>query len=185
MDNNLFCDTEFFVYRMPPYKIPKIVPEKPRTDMWWGSGNNAQTPNITANPEELTRMQKMFLLRDKILQYGGNEVCMPIIEEDYTSLMERGTIMPLRSRLMLGRPSRCHENASLLWDANPNNTRICTGYALSADGLWRQHSWVMHMYHTPKGYTKARIVETTAKRVAYFGIIFSGAECSKFYYENT
>ena len=185
MANHVFCDTDFAGYRMPSYKTPKIVPKEPRTDMWWGRGNDAQTPGIAANPTELARMQKMFLLRDKILQFGGNEVCMPITEEDYTSLMENGIIMPLRSRLMLGRPSRCHENASLLWEANQDNTRICTGYALSTDGLWRQHSWVMHMYYTPKGYTKARIVETTAKRVAYFGIIFSEEECTKFCYENT
>ncbi len=40
---------------------------------------------------------------------------------------------------------------------------IATGYALDADGLWRQHSWVMDK--------KGRVIETTVRRVAYCGIV--------------
>jgi len=37
-----------------------------------------------------------------------------------------------------------------------------TGYAISADSLWRQHSWCYDR-------RRQRVVETTERRVAYLG----------------
>ena len=38
----------------------------------------------------------------------------------------------------------CHENVAELWLSRERGlTAIGTGYALSEDGLWRQHSWGM------------------------------------------
>jgi hypothetical protein len=42
---------------------------------------------------------------------------------------------------------------------------IATGYALSDDGLWRQHSW---------GILREGVLETTKVRVKYFGILLQG-----------
>jgi hypothetical protein len=54
---------------------------------------------------------------------------------------------------------------------------ICTGYALTRDGMWRQHSWV---------YTRSgTVVETTVKRVQYFGFIMNETECEIFLEDNT
>jgi hypothetical protein len=42
------------------------------------------------------------------------------------------------------------------------------GFALSPDGLWRQHSWALSS--APGG----RVVETTVTRVAYAGLPLAG-----------
>ena len=88
--------------------------------------------------------------------------------------MER--ILPLRERLL---EFGGNSNSALLWDANREKCQIATGYALSADGCWRQHSWVVQPLTT-----KYRIWETTEKRIAYFGFILNDEECEEFYYNN-
>ena len=62
-----------------------------------------------------------------------------------------------------GLPSRCHENAANLVISDPDNLVLETGYALSDDGLWRQHSWVVTR-------RKSAVIETTVQRYRYFGI---------------
>lgn len=57
---------------------------------------------------------------------------------------------------------------------------IATGYALSEDGLWRCHSWVVQ----PMART-VRVWETTVKRVAYFGVVLTSEECEDFVENNT
>jgi hypothetical protein len=47
--------------------------------------------------------------------------------------------------------------------------RLASGHALSTDGLWRQHSWGVVA-------EDGRIVETTERRVCYYGIVLSNAE---------
>ena len=54
------------------------------------------------------------------------------------------------------------------------------GYALSEDGLWRCHSWVVQ----PMART-VRVWETTVKRVAYFGVVLTSEECEDFVENNT
>lgn len=53
--------------------------KKDLESMWW-STNSTRTP---ANKHEAAEMNKMFALRDKILAFGGHEVCMPLVEDDY------------------------------------------------------------------------------------------------------
>lgn len=53
----------------------------------------------------------------------------------------------------------CHDNCDTLLKQGCIDA-ICTGYALSADGLWRFHSW---------GKQGNNIVETTTMRLMYFG----------------
>jgi hypothetical protein len=132
--------------------------------------------------------EKNFNLVKKVLTFGGEEVCMPgiseIIEDDYTELMERGQLWyGDRIKMVKGRPSQCHSNSAELWEVNKNNPDVkvllATGYALSNDGLWRQHSWLVLI--------KARsnqIIETTEKRIAYFGYLMTEDESEKFVYEN-
>lgn len=70
-------------------------------------------------------------------------------------------------------------NSANLWDANRGRCFIATGYALSEDGLWRSHSWVVQ----PMPRT-LRVWETTVKRVAYFGVVLTEEECDRFYRDN-
>jgi hypothetical protein len=69
-------------------------------------------------------------------------------------------------------PSMCHGNALGLWLASGGGVRVATGYALSDDGLWRQHSWAL---------VDGRLVETTpCPRLRYFGFELSHAEAEEF-----
>jgi hypothetical protein len=47
--------------------------------------------------------------------------------------------------------------------------RIAFGYALAPDGLWRQHSWGVDA-------EDGRIVETTVRRVCYYGFVLNGVD---------
>ncbi len=58
----------------------------------------------------------------------------------------------------------------------PDLRWLRTGYALSRDGVWRQHSWC----YTDNGV----VVETTEKRVQYFGYVMTEDECDQFLFEN-
>lgn len=64
-----------------------------------------------------------------------------------------------------GARSGCHENAVRLHRADPTRVSIATGYGLSPDGLWREHSWALAP--SPSGPT---ILETTEIRLVYFGV---------------
>lgn len=54
-------------------------------------------------------------------------------------------------------------------------TRICTGYALSEDGMWRQHSWII--WHKARS---NQIIETTVPRILYFGFVMTTEMCEEF-----
>jgi hypothetical protein len=76
---------------------------------------------------------------------------------------------PGRKRMRSG---ACHANISYLWMRRRRYmVGIGTGYALSADGLWRQHSW---------GVRRQGILETTAPREKYFGILLQGSNADSF-----
>ncbi len=69
------------------------------------------------------------------------------------------------AELHLLEPNQCHANAAHLF-ATGAADRVAIGYALSAsDALWRPHSVALTDASTP---THAGIIETTARRRAYF-----------------
>lgn len=69
-----------------------------------------------------------------------------------------------RAILKLGEQSECHENSAKLHREAPGRYEVRTGYALSKDGIWRHHSWVVDA-------DTNNIIETTEKRVTYFGVV--------------
>lgn len=145
-------------------------------NVWWSTVSVIKP----ANDKEAAKMQRMFALRDRLLEFGGEEVCMPPFEEDYDAIMTRGQFFyGNHARLKRGEPNQCHSNSARLWDANRGRCQIATGYALSEDGIWRQHSWVVQPLTV-----SWRVWETTVKRVAYFGVVFNDAECEAFLYNN-
>jgi hypothetical protein len=111
-------------------------------------------------------------LKNILLNIGGWAACIPAVEPDLEKLKLRGRKFPGKSIMMKGEPCRCHSNSAACWDENRELCKICTGYALSRDGMWRQHSWIL----TNQG----KIVETTEKRVQYFGYIMTLEECELF-----
>ena len=126
------------------------------------------------------RTAEMFKLRDLLLSFGGSQVCMPGYDEDAARIIDRGQLWyGDRIHMMRGRPSQCHRNSSYCWEVNQDKTVLCTGYALSEDGMWRCHSWLVEL--RPR---RNRIVETTEPRIAYFGFGMTTEEAWDFYYDN-
>lgn len=122
--------------------------------------------------------ERSDILREKLLSFGGDDACIIEPEEDMDNILKYGQFWFGKSAIMKkGRPNQCHANSCYLWGAgdNPKKTRICTGYALSKDGLWRQHSWLV--LFKPNSNT---IIETTSKRLAYFGFIMDEEICMEF-----
>lgn len=108
-----------------------------------------------------------------LLKLGGEfVVAPPKPDPDITALLESGFLIGGRIvfREMAG--SACHRNVSALWKKRRFGlVGIATGYGLSKDGLWRQHSW---------GVLRDGILETTQVRLKYFGILLQGEKADHF-----
>ena len=111
-------------------------------------------------------------LESRLLGKGGKRVVNPGFEPDLDKIMERGqdwdgsaaTTKKMRSR-------DCHANAARLRETRGHH--IATGYALSDDGLWRQHSWGIHS-------RTGNPIETTTPRVKYHGAVLTPGEAADF-----
>jgi len=172
------------------YKIPaqRIILPNPflkdpaweahlKKNAWWYHENLA-SPAIVMQEKE---KEQFLRLHDILLQIGGYETCFPVVEEDMEKILSRGYYRKGTSKMMEGSPSRCHSNVCNLYVLNQRvaDVTICTGYALSNDGLWRQHSWLLHRYKTRTQH-RTRVIETTTKRVAYFGFEMTEKEAEVF-----
>lgn len=117
-------------------------------------------------------------LIDRILGLAGLTVLTPVVEEHLRPLLERGEVFSGRDPVrMTGAAIQCHMNTARLWEANRSEVSIVTGYALSDDGIWRQHSW---------GFMKGtgRVVETTEDRLLYYGCRLTDEESEQFHSDN-
>jgi hypothetical protein len=100
-----------------------------------------------------------------LLSHGGILVVPPQAPEgDLDELSARATAAGPASRFQVGADNACHTNAAVLW-IHGDVSAIGTGYALSDDDLWRQHSWGLDADGT--------IVETTTERRRYVGLRLS------------
>lgn len=132
------------------------------------------------------RNKKYFLirkdykaLRERLLEIGGEEACF-VIEEDedeQRQLLERGKEWPKNAKLIKGEPRNCHGNSAELWLKDQNNVAIVTGWGLSKDGLWRQHTFCWNR-------RKKAVIETTERREVYFGYELSRIESAYFAFAN-
>lgn len=122
----------------------------------------------------LKSQPELKALRKKLLLMGGDSVVL-MFEPDLRDILTRGVLFdnyPIKLREM--RSSRCHSNVATLWDKN-KSVKIVTGWALSDDGLWRQHSWALR---------NKTIIETTETRLKYFGYTLTDAEAEQFWWDN-
>ena len=183
-------------HQIPGFPVPadNITKKNPdwkkdlRESMWWEADNletGASFPAFAAGnePRWATEYQQFQKLHAILLSIGGSETCFPLFEEDMLKILSRGRFWKGTSKLVKGDDNQCHANSAYLWDANhkDKDVAICTGYALSKDGCWRQHSWLVHHYETSKQH-RTRLVETTVKRVAYYGVELTQKECEDFLY---
>jgi hypothetical protein len=66
----------------------------------------------------------------------------------------------------------------MLYVRSRGAVRIASGYALTGDGLWRQHSWGVDA-------ADGRVIETTVRRVRYYGVILGDDDESlEFFFSN-
>ena len=109
-----------------------------------------------------------------LIKLGGTTVCILVAEEQgcLFFLQNGQPISVKRLRLLEGQPHECHSNSANLWQSNKDQYRLATGYALSEDGIWRRHSWVLDVNDT--------LIETTEVRVMYYGVVLNGSQASSF-----
>jgi hypothetical protein len=126
--------------------------------------------------ENLRAMPELKPLQNKLLSLGGDWVSLQP-EPDRDKLLKEGKVMEGNVQLMKREVSRCHANCAALWNTYPDVFKIATGWALSDDGIWRQHTWLLRT-------SDKTIIETTESRTKYFGIILNDAEANNFWWAN-
>ena len=112
-------------------------------------------------------------LKSILLRIGGIFlVPPPKLDGDVPALFESGFVTSGPITLKNMKSSSCHQNVAALWiHRKAGIVAIATGYALSEDGLWRQHSW---------GILRDGILETTEPRTRYFGLVLQGERADHF-----
>jgi hypothetical protein len=107
-----------------------------------------------------------------LLHFGGASALNRSSAGDAEAIACRGQLWPAtEAQLLPGRTSACHDNACLLWAARQDTLVLATGYCLDDDGLWRQHSWCVDVSGP-----RPAIVETTQRRLLYFGFALDADE---------
>lgn len=120
-------------------------------------------------PKHLRRLERI------LLALGGRFALIKPNEPDHGKLVTRGEVKDGKDAVMVkGKPCNCHGNAARLF-IEDILTEIWTGYALSADGIWRQHSW---------GWKDGKVLETTESREIYCGIQLNVEESFLFVLNN-
>jgi len=119
-------------------------------------------------------------LRSRLLGIGGLEVVLPRYDElsepqRNRQRYETGRILKQgqtwagdQARLELMEESSCHVNTAILFKRGAGS--IASGFALSEDGLWREHSWIA------EGGERQVLIETTVLRLLYHGYLLSVEE---------
>lgn len=97
-----------------------------------------------------------------LLEIGGHRVSVWFADEELIPyILDVGEIVKYQKfRLEKGEERECHANSTSMWRKNPGKYQIMTGYALSEDGIWRRHTWLL---------ADEELIETTIKRENYFG----------------
>ena len=169
IDDKAFFDKCLIYSESKNLHAKNTVAWKPMSDEWkercrrnsfWFQDTLEEAKQIFPEMNE-----RLFELKSRLLDFAGGAVCLPEYEEDLENILEYGQFwLGYNAERIPGEPCQCHENSALLWRENRDVTNICTGYALSEDGMWRQHSWLIH--RKPRS---NKIVETTRPRVLYYG----------------
>lgn len=136
------------------------------------------------NPDRLKFLRKRFReaaiaqpdlkrLKTLLLRLGGTFIVAPSDpDSDVPPLIASGFVMSGAIQLKPLKTSMCHRNVATVWTARRFGiVGIATGYALTDDGLWRQHTW---------GILRDGILETTTPRLKYFGILLQGENADHF-----
>ena len=117
-------------------------------------------------------------LSSVLLKFGGRDVIFPTYEEDCHNIYKYGQLWyGDKVELVRMALNQCHRNSCDLWYSNKDDfdIKIATGYALTKEGYWIQHSWLVK-----KRPRSVRVIETTVKMLAYFGYVMTDEQCMEF-----
>jgi hypothetical protein len=129
--------------------------------------------------DAVSKQPELKELKTLLLRLGGDFIVAPprSPDQDVPSLLESGFVTSGPITLKVMKSSSCHENVAAVWTKRKFGiVGIATGYALSEDGLWRQHSW---------GILRDGVLETTEARVKYFGVVLQGEKANFFAFSNS
>lgn len=137
---------------------------------------NAYAENKEEYADEYLKCFKK--LEKKLLSIGGYEVVFTDDCElhELKKILSRGQFLDGRKfKKTQGEAGRCHENSILGWSANKDKAIMMSGYALSDNGYWVHHSWLINVKRNSEP------LETTPiKRYAYFGYALNLSESNEF-----
>lgn len=176
----------YYFARKKPIMSKSAIPENWHSYLFTKPVKSNQKHDIEQNNKTITDID-LKKLEELLLSFGGQIVNLPDIEEDIDNILKFGQLWNGWSNtvFMKGSPSQCHRNTTDLYYANYDNPdikalTIATGYALSNDGIWHQHSWLLR-----KNPRSVSVIETTEKRLLYFGFVMSDDVLEDFLYYNS
>ena len=120
--------------------------------------------------KNLEQWPELKPLQDKLLLLGGDWVALEP-ECDAEAFLNKGRLFKGRITFKRMASHNYHGNCAQLWINKPDTYKIATGWALSNDGIWRQHSWLLK---------RNAIIETTEPRTMYYGIVLDFEAAANF-----
>lgn len=177
--------TEFLCTCFHRNRLRASLPAIPSDDLWVELSDEQCWGPLSLHPQQNRPIKEtvpvpLFPLEHKLLTYGGARMIYRF-ESDLAELLKSGRIFNEAVEFFPGEAGNCHHNSANLWNENRAERTIATGYALSKDNMWRQHSWLIQTHPTTK---QCSIIETTLQRIKYFGITLTSREAQEFYEMN-
>ncbi len=174
--------TEFLCTCFYRKRLHHPLPDIPSDEVWMTLTDEQAGGPLSLHPQQNKAIREtvpvpLFPLEQRLLAHGGSRMVYRY-EPDLKRLLEHGAVFHACVECIPGEPGRCHTNVGQLWHEQREVLTIATGYALSHDGLWRQHSWLVRKHPIAK---QCHILETTNERVKYFGILLLDHEAEEFY----
>jgi hypothetical protein len=173
--------TEFFCTCFYRKRFRRPLPDIPPDDVWMKLTDEQTWGTLSLHPQQNKAIKEtvpvpLFPLEQKLLTLGGIRLIYRY-EPDLQLLLARGEAFDETAELIAGESGQCHLNVAQIWNERSEEYSIVTGYALSEDGLWRQHSWLLREKPTAG---QCRLIETTIERIKYFGVILTETEAKAF-----
>lgn len=162
-------------------RFRRSLPDVPSNERWMKLTDELNQGSLSSHPQQDKPIKEtvpasIVPLEQRLIALGG--ICLVYRHEpDLELLLRRGKAFSEPVELVSGEPHQCHLNVAQFWREHREDCAIVTGYALSEDGLWRQHSW-LRQEDLATG--QSHLLETTISRVAYFGVVLTETEAEKF-----
>jgi hypothetical protein len=112
-------------------------------------------------------------MAERLLQMGGVDAVKPDGDTQIAKVLERGLLHEGKLVRLLGEPNQCHANASQVWIKSDGEALLCTGYALTENQSWLQHSWCVA---TVDDHGQVILETTDPDWKKYFGFVLDEEE---------